>query len=139
MNGVNKMVYEKKLKMLKEALNLELWNITLYEDFIDRIEDQNIRKTLITLIIESIGHATAMRRAILDLKLKIPIKQKINNEKLKELLEAGIKEEKGMQKAYKKILKDYPDETIKAQAKRILNDELRHEKMVKELIKALKK
>lgn len=133
------MIHEEKIKMLKKALNLELWNITLYEDFLDRLRDPDIRTTLVTLITESISHATAMRMAILNLKLKTPIKQEINKEKLKELLEAGIKEETGMQKAYKEIIKKYPDETIKTQAEKILNDEQRHERMVKKLMESINK
>jgi len=129
---------EKTLELLKEALNIELWAITLYEDYLNRISDKRIREGIIILINESVEHAAEMRKAIHKMKLKMPVKKKLDQKKLKLLLDTGIKEEKDMQKIYTKIIKNVSDKEIKATAKKIFNNELRHEKIIKELIKSIK-
>ena len=125
--------------MLKQALNLELWMITLYEDYLNRINDVEIKKGIQKLIYESTGHASDMRHAIHKLKLKSPIKRKLSKEKIRELLNTGMKEEVDAQLLYTNIAKTVNDKEIKKVAEKIYKDEVRHEKIVKKLIKLTEK
>lgn len=127
---------KKTLKILKGALNMELWSITLYEDMISRIEDKKITKALAEIIDDSeTHHMAALRKAIHKIKSKIPAKQKLSKERLKELLNKGLKEEIEQQKCYKRYINQISDKEIKRKLKRIFNDEIEHEKKIKKLIK----
>lgn len=124
---------EKTLKLLKEAFNLELWVVMLYEDYLDRIKDKRMRKMFIDEINESVKHAGIIRDIIHKLKLKMPVKRGINKDRVKKLLKTCLKEEIGAQKLYKKLISKIPDKEIKKKLKRIYNDEVKHEKDMRKL------
>lgn len=130
---------EKIMQMLKESLNLELWVVTVYEDYLNRIDNPKIREGIVTLIDESVIHAAKMRIAIHKLKLDMPVKNKISKKKIKNLLKTGMKEEIAAQKNYSQIAKKVSNKEIKKIAKQIFKDEVRHEKIVKQLIKLVDK
>lgn len=130
---------ENILEMLKEALNLELWIITLYEDYLNRISDNKIRTDIAKLIQDSVGHAALMRTAINKIKLSMPVEKPVSKEKLKDLLNTGIREEIEAQQLYTKLAGITKDKELVKISKKIFKDEVRHEKIVKNLIKLAEK
>lgn len=129
---------EEKLKLLKDALNLELWMITLYEDYLNRIEDKRIKIGIIRLIEESSGHEIAIRKEIHRIKASMVVENKLSPERVRELLETGLKEELLAQKNYSSMARKIGDKHIISVANRIFKDEVRHEKIVRALIKQAK-
>lgn len=131
---------EKVLKMLKEALSLELWAITLYEDNIRRIGNKKIRQAYAELVEKGeIRHAETLRRAIHKITLNMPVKNKLSKERVKEVLATSLKEEIGQQRLYKKCIDKISDKQLKKELKHIFDDEVKHERKIRGLINSLEK
>ncbi|GEM_PF-7108809 len=126
-----------KATEIKKFIAKELYIIDLYHDYMKKIDDLDIRKTLMTLIVESLIHAD-MFDELLRQKIGAGAKRQLTDDEIETLLKEGMKEEVDAREMYKKALEE-PDttETEKEALNMIISDEIRHEKMLKDLVRRL--
>ena len=125
---------DREIQSLKENLGLELEVIALYREYVEQARDPAVRRILLQLIDESMGHADGFKRILYKETLGIDYeKQGISDASLARLLEVGMKEERGMRIYYEKQLASLPDGEYKEFLAKTIEDEKRHEQMLKQV------
>jgi len=124
---------------LKKNLGMELVVIDLYKKYVEQIQDKATRQILMTLINESIDHAASFRRLLLKKTLGVETQgQGLSDVALSNLLDFGMKEERGVRKVYEEQLAFIEDPEYAELLTKIIEDEKRHELMLKEAYDLLK-
>ena len=125
---------DKEIQSLKENLGLELEVIHLYQEYVQQARDPAVRRILLQLIDESMRHADGFKKILYKETLGIDYgKQGISDASLTRLLEVGMKEERGMRMYYEKQLAALPEGEYKAFLAKTIEDEKRHEQMLKQV------
>ncbi|MFH1256588.1 MAG: ferritin-like domain-containing protein [Candidatus Diapherotrites archaeon] len=133
---------EKKemLEMFKKDLDIELWLIAFYEEYMERIGEKDVKKTFSKLIEQSEWHATTMRKFIHGLQIELALaERKLSPLELNKLLEDGLKEEVLAEKTYSEQVKNLNDKKYAPTLRKIARQEVQHEKMLREIVKKLSK
>ena len=117
---------------LKQDLGRELAIIDIYQKYASQVHDPEVRKILLLLISESMGHADTFRRLLYKKTMggEMP-REGLSDEALSALLDFGMKEERGVRMLYEEQLPFINDEEYAAALTRIIEDEKRHEDMLK--------
>ena len=121
------------VESLKSDLGKELAVIDVYKKYVEQIDDTATRQIMMTLINESIGHANSFRALLLKKTMGVEKQEKgLSDVALSSLLEFGMKEERGIRKAYEEQLAFVEDPEYAALLHKIIKDEERHEQMLKD-------
>lgn len=127
------------VEALKSDLGKELAVIDVYKKYAEQIQDTATRQIFMTLINESIGHANSFRQLLLKKTMGLEAQEhSLNDVALASLLDFGMKEEREMRLAYEQKLGGVSDEEYATTLRRIIEDEKRHEAMLKEAYSRLK-
>jgi len=128
------------LIVLKKHLGLELETIEFYQKHVEQMHDPEVRKVLLQLINESIGHANGFRKILYKRSLGIDYESQGTNEvELSQILEFGMREEREMRLDYEKALPYISDENYKQFLEQVIKDERRHEQMLKIVYEKMRK
>ncbi|MFC2174820.1 ferritin family protein [archaeon] len=127
------------VEALKSDLGKELAVIDLYKQYVEQINDQTTRQIFMQLINESMEHANSFRRLLLKKTMGVETQDKgLNDIALGNLLEIGMKEERGVRKIYEEQLAFIEDPEYAELLTKIIEDEKRHEQMLKDAFDRLK-
>ncbi len=122
----------------RRFIEKELDIIDLYIDYMKRIRDPDIRKSLMTLIIESLTHADTFDE-LLRGRVGAKLYRDLSEEEIEVLLERGMEEEVGARHLYESALGDPNIKPIEREAlETIIEDEKRHEQILREIVEKLK-
>ncbi len=122
----------------RRFIEKELDIIDLYIDYMKRIRDPDIRKSLMTLIIESLTHADTFDE-LLRGRVGAKLYRDLSEEEIEVLLERGMEEEVGARQLYESALSDPNIKPIEREAlETIIEDERRHEQILREIVEKLK-
>ena len=125
--------------LLKADLGKELAIIDLYQKYAKDVHDPEVQKILLLLVGESMGHADAFRKLLYKKTLGVELdRSSLSEVALSNLLYFGMKEEREMRIFYEQQLPDIQDEEYAILLRKIIDDEKRHESMLKELFDRLK-
>ncbi len=130
---------ENIVQRLKGDLGKELAIIDLYQKYVKEITDPVARQLFLQMISESMGHADAFRKLLYKKTLGVELHNKgISEVALGNLLYYGMKEEREIRLQYEEDLEHIQDEEYASLLRNIIEDEKRHEAMLKQAYEELK-
>ena len=123
---------------LKTDLGRELAVIDVYQKYVGQVKDPGARRVLLQLISESMDHADAFRALLYKKTMGIELSRSgLSEVALSNLLVFGMKEEREVRLLYESELPFLKDEEYAAVIRRIIEDEKRHEAMLKQVFNTL--
>jgi hypothetical protein len=127
---------DKTVEELKAACDKELMVIGLFTKNALCIGDKKIYAGLSLLAKDSLRHYTLLVESINSLEKKNSgqCDSSMNKEAHADILADFLKEEKGVHLRYQKMLPSIKEELVKSRVKEIDEDEIRHQKIVQELM-----
>lgn len=127
------------VQKLKGDLARELAIIDFYQKHVEKVHDPVARKLFLQMISESMEHADQFRQMLYKRTMDIDLKQSgLSEVGLSNLLYFGMKEERETRLAYEKELPTIQDEEYNHLLTKIIEDEKRHEALLKEAYDRLK-
>lgn len=129
---------EELIEQLKLDLGRELAVIDIYQKYAKQIRDPVARQLFMTLISQSMGHADAFRSLLYKKTFGAPHDSGLSEVALGNLLFFGMKEEREIRLLYEAQLPTIADADYASTLRKIIEDERRHEAMLKEAYDRLK-
>jgi rubrerythrin len=106
---------------------------SMYWDKARRIGNDMVRAVICKMAEESLGHYQKLRNWHVKQGFGISVPEtNMSDVELSELLQAGMEEERTMQRKYREQLAECKDAQLAELLKRLISDEERHERMLNE-------
>lgn len=139
------------LKDLKTNLEYEFYVLELFKQYSTRIGDERILKELSVIIRDSVEHAIELSKMISKIQSEIStdifsmaeivkdVEKPMDKPAISGMLVDFLKEENVMQIMCQRLKETVDDVNIKERIEKIAQDEIKHEKIVRELMDYLSK
>ncbi|MFX0015039.1 MAG: ferritin-like domain-containing protein [Promethearchaeota archaeon] len=129
---------EERIKLFKSQIDLEKQIVNTAENSVKNIDNVIIREMILGIAMDSRKHKSLLN-ALIGLHEKFALIDEELTDQLKNNLEEHIRLEKKAIDSYRKLQDDLEDEREKIIIRYILNDEIRHHKLLIQLHKKLVK
>ena len=123
---------EERVKLYKSQIKLEKQIVNTAETSVENIDNAIVREMILGIAMDSRKHESLLN-TLIGLHEKFALIDEEAANQLKEDLEKHIKLEKKAIDSYQKMWGDLEDEKEKLIIRYILNDEIRHHRLLKQL------
>lgn len=123
---------EERVKLYKSQIKLEKQIVNTAETSVENIDNAIVREMILGIAMDSRKHESLLN-TLIGLHEKFALIDEESANQLKEDLEKHIKLEKKAIDSYQKMWGDLEDEKEKLIIRYILNDEIRHHRLLKQL------
>ena len=127
---------EERIKLFKSQIELEKQIVNTAEASAKNIDNAIVREMILGIAMDSRKHESLLN-TLIGLHEKFALIDEEQTDQLKQNLEQHIRLEKKAIDTYQKLWGDLEDEKEKILIRYILNDEIRHHRLLKQLHKKL--